>query len=185
MNNDIKSIGGDNALSKDSYTGYFIGPMAEIQIPIIGLGVDASLLYQQKGMELSDRETMKQQQLAIPVYLKYTVGLGNLLGVFAQAGAQWNYNIGDLSKSIEEKRAGADDSEIREYVLNRKTFSVNIGAGVKLLGHLQAAVNYNIPTTKEGTFSYFSKETSQADRIEVGRNKMKQSTLQFSVTYTF
>ena len=29
---------------KDNFTGFFIGPMAEFNIPIVGLGVDASLL---------------------------------------------------------------------------------------------------------------------------------------------
>lgn len=41
---------------KDNFTGFFIGPMAEFNIPIVGLGVDASLLLLngvskfQKGM---------------------------------------------------------------------------------------------------------------------------------------
>ena len=32
---------------KDNFTGFFIGPMAEFNIPIVGLGVDASLLFAQ------------------------------------------------------------------------------------------------------------------------------------------
>ena len=34
---------------KDNFTGFFIGPMAEFNIPIVGLGVDASLLFAQRG----------------------------------------------------------------------------------------------------------------------------------------
>lgn len=34
---------------KDNSTGFFFGPMAEITIPVIGLGVDGALLYSQKG----------------------------------------------------------------------------------------------------------------------------------------
>ena len=34
---------GDN-FKKDNFTGFFIGPMAEFNIPIVGLGVDAALL---------------------------------------------------------------------------------------------------------------------------------------------
>ena len=30
---------------KDNFTGFFIGPMAEFNIPVVGLGVDASLLF--------------------------------------------------------------------------------------------------------------------------------------------
>ncbi|MCQ2082983.1 MAG: PorT family protein [Bacteroidaceae bacterium] len=185
VDNDITAINAENAQSKDSYTGFFFGPMAEIQVPILGIGLDASLLYQQKGMELSDKETMKQQQIAVPLYLKYSLGLGNLASVFVQGGAQLNYNIGDLSSQIEEQKAGSEEIEFREYVLKKNTFSVNVGAGVKVMGHLQAAVNYNIPTTKEGTYEYFTKEDSQANKIKEGASKMKQSTLQFSLTYTF
>lgn len=178
VNNDITAVNKENIQTKDSYTGFFFGPMAEFQIPIIGLGVDASLLYQQKGMELSDKSTFKQQQIAVPVYLKYSVGLGNILAVFGQAGPQLNYNLGDLTKVVEDK-----DKNQAKYVLNQNTWTFNVGAGVKLINHLQAAVNYNIPMTKEGACEYF--EADQQTQISIGKEKMKQSTLQFSVTYTF
>lgn len=35
----------------DNFTGFFIGPMAEVTIPLIGLGVDASLLFLSKRCE--------------------------------------------------------------------------------------------------------------------------------------
>ena len=60
----------------ESSTGFFIGPMAEITLPIIGLGVDGALMYSQRNAEL-DGETVKQQGLEIPVNLKYTIGLGS------------------------------------------------------------------------------------------------------------
>ena len=50
VNNDITAVTKESAQSKDSYTGFFFGPMAELQIPIIGIGVDASALYSQKGV---------------------------------------------------------------------------------------------------------------------------------------
>ena len=52
----------------DNYTGFFIGPMVDITIPIIGLGVDGALMYAQKGTKFSYEEdkiskekTFKQQ----------------------------------------------------------------------------------------------------------------------------
>ena len=36
----------------DNYTGFFIGPMVDITIPIIGLGVDGALMYSQKGTKI-------------------------------------------------------------------------------------------------------------------------------------
>lgn len=61
---------------KDNFTGFFIGPMAEFNIPIVGLGVDASLLFAQRGIKVSegnDDITVKQNGIDIPVNLKYTM----------------------------------------------------------------------------------------------------------------
>ena len=60
---------GDN-FKKDNFTGFFIGPMAEFTIPIVGLGVDASLLFAQRGIKVSDEDgdiTVKQNGIDIPV----------------------------------------------------------------------------------------------------------------------
>lgn len=182
VNNDITLVDEENVLEKDNYTGFFFGPMAEFQIPVVGLGIDASLLYQQKGLELTDKETMKQQQIAVPVYLKYSFGLGDLAAIFAQAGVQLNYNIGDLSKVIEDK----DADEASEFILNKNTWTFNVGAGVKLMNHLQAAVNYNMPLSKEGSVERKGLEGgSLEDARLLAKDKFDQSTLQFSVTYTF
>ena len=59
---------GDN-FKKDNFTGFFIGPMAEFTIPIVGLGVDASLLFAQRGIKVSDEDgdiTVKQNGIDIP-----------------------------------------------------------------------------------------------------------------------
>lgn len=65
---------------KDNSTGFFFGPMAEITIPVIGLGVDGALLYSQKGDKMEGLD-MKQSGLDIPVNLKYSIGLGSMLGI--------------------------------------------------------------------------------------------------------
>ena len=66
---------------KDNSTGFFFGPMAEITIPVIGLGVDGALLYSQKGDKMEGLD-MKQSGLDIPVNLKYSIGLGSMLGIY-------------------------------------------------------------------------------------------------------
>lgn len=38
--------------NKDNSTGFFIGPMAEFTIPVIGLGIDGAVMYSQRGKEL-------------------------------------------------------------------------------------------------------------------------------------
>ena len=111
---------------KDNSTGFFIGPMAEATIPLIGLGVDASLLYSQRG-----EGEYKQQGLDIPINLKYTIGLGSMFGIFIAAGPDFYFNFKDI--------------DIAELEAKKKLVSLNVGAGVKLIQHLQIGVNYNIP----------------------------------------
>ncbi len=111
---------------KDNTTGFFIGPMAEATIPLIGLGIDASLLYSQRG-----EGEYKQQGLDIPINLKYTIGLGSMFGVFIAAGPDFYFNFKDI--------------DIAELEAKKKLVSLNVGAGVKLIQHLQIGVNYNIP----------------------------------------
>ena len=93
---------GDN-FKKDNFTGFFIGPMAEFTIPIVGLGVDASLLFAQRGIKVSDEDgdiTVKQNGIDIPVNLKYTIGLGNLAGIYLAAGPDFYFDF--------EKKTGID-----------------------------------------------------------------------------
>ncbi|HPX98888.1 MAG TPA: porin family protein [Bacteroidaceae bacterium] len=172
VNNKITDVTQESLLKKDSYTGFFFGPMTEFQIPIIGIGVDASLLYSQKGLELAKGEEIKNQALSVPVSLKYTFGLGNFLGIFAHAGPQFDYKLGNLESSF-------DDIESVKYELKQSTWSFNLGAGVKLIKHIQAAVNYNIPLTKEGNIF------QAADAARQNPEAFETSTLQFILTWTF
>lgn len=182
VNNDISTVDKESALDKDNYTGFFIGPMAELQIPVIGLGIDASILYSQKGLQIAEGDDLKNQSLSVPVYLKYTFGLGNFLGIFAQAGPQFDYKIGDLSSG--ELQSGKD---VKEFVLNQYTWSANIGAGVKLFNRLQAAINYNLPLTEEGTYNLYENATTGhlGTATDQANDAFKASTLQFIVTWTF
>ena len=55
-------------------TGFFVGPMVKVTIPIVGLSFDAAALYDQKEAKVSvnDAETtMTQKSLNIPVNVRY------------------------------------------------------------------------------------------------------------------
>lgn len=122
---------------KDNSTGFFIGPMAEVTIPIIGLGVDGALLYSQKGDKLDGVGVdTKQAGLDIPINLKYSIGLGSMLGVYIAAGPDFYFNFKGDEKFVDEQ----------ETLEKKKAqVGINVGAGLKLLRHLQVGFNYNIP----------------------------------------
>jgi hypothetical protein len=139
--------------------------MAEFTLPVIGLGVDAALLYDNKSVKV-DSESKSLHYIDIPINVKYTIGLGSLASVYGATGPQFSYNIG--GKSI------LDGS----YALNGSDFSWNIGAGVKLLGHLQVGYNYNIALGKTAEV----KDSQLTDYI--GKS-FKNNTHQISVAYMF
>ena len=142
---------------KDNFTGFFIGPMAEFNIPIVGLGVDAALLFAQRGIKVSEGNedlTIKQNGIDIPVNLKYTIGLGSLAGIYLAAGPDFYFDFAG-NKTIEGVKTDKKKAEV----------GINVGAGVKLLNHLQVGANYNIPlgdTAKfEGTDASYKTKTWQ------------------------
>ena len=131
-------------------TGFFVGPMVKLTLPIVGLSFDAAALYDQKeasikagvedatGTELT-KKNVKQQSINIPVNVRYGFGLSSLANVFVFAGPQWGINVGD--KDFEWTKTAS-------YSLKKSNFSVNVGAGVTLLSHLQVSANYNIACGK-------------------------------------
>ena len=149
---------------KDNFTGFFIGPMAEFTIPIVGLGVDVAALYNQSGAKAqSGNEEVSQtfKSIEVPVNLKWTLGLGSTLGAYIAAGPQFGFNVGSghFTESFDMKSCNT---------------SFNVGAGVKLLGHLQAGVNYNFGLSKMAR--------SVDDQMTI---EMKRNTWQISLAYMF
>lgn len=138
----------------DNFTGFFIGPMAEFTIPIIGLGVDGALLLSQKGIKVNKgggKETEREMGLDIPVNLKYNIGLGSMAGIYFAAGPNFYYNFKKDTESLERKKAQV---------------GINLGAGVKLLRHLQVGINYNIPLSDTATYTV-SKESYKTKMWQV------------------
>lgn len=153
----------------DNRAGFFIGPMAEFTLPIVGLGVDAALLYDQKEMEL-DGEKEKTKYINIPINLKYSIGT-KLAGVYLAAGPQFAFNVG--GKNIFK------DLDSESFELNNSVLSLNVGGGVKLLGKLQVGYNYNISLGNTGEMK------SAADLLGKVESDFKYSTHQISVAYLF
>lgn len=123
--------------------GGFIGPTIKFTLPNIGLGIDASALYDYRKAKVTDRanqeKSVKQEQLSIPVNAHYSIGLGSTTSAFLFAGPQWSINIGD--KDFEWTKGSS-------YSFKDSNFSVNAGLGITLMDHLQISANYNIAMGK-------------------------------------
>ena len=141
---------------EDKTTGFFVGPMVEVTIPLIGLGVEGSVLYSQRG-----KGATKQQGVEVPLNLKYSIGLGSMFGIYLAAGPDFYFNFKDFGDTIN----GGHTPEKKSTQV-----AINVGTGLKLFRRLQIGANYQIPV-------------SNAYEWQDGEIKMKG--WQTSLTYIF
>ena len=152
--------------------GFFIGPTVKFTLPIVGLGIDASALYDQREAKLkgSDKK-LKQQAINIPINLRYDIGLGSLAAVYLAAGPQFGFNVGDKHQNLVK--------DALDWRLNTSNFSVNVGAGVMLLSHLQVGANYNIVCGKTGEATVLNTVGNLANGVVRGRTNSWQVSLAY------
>lgn len=148
-------------LKGDNKTGWFIGPMAEFTVPLIGIGVDAAALYTQNTLAVDDTVgDAKLKTIEVPINLKWTFGLGSLAGIYVAAGPQFGFNIAKKS--------------VLNYDLEKNNTSFNVGAGVKLISHLQVGLNYNFALSHTASYEINGKEYD-----------LKNNSWQLSAAYIF
>lgn len=117
-------------------TGWQAGVMAEFTVPIINLGMDASIMYARQNLdnvmpEGQEEVFQNKDFLDIPVNLKWKIGLpivSNIIKPMIYTGP--DFLIALNKKTIEEFKT--------------KTCEVgwNLGIGVELLNHLQITGGY-------------------------------------------
>lgn len=158
-------------LDAKNQSGFFIGPTVKFKLPLVGLGFDVAALYDQREAEFdpyspdSDKQghltKIKQKSINVPINLRYTIGLGDLAGIYLAAGPQFGFNVGD-------KNFGEN------FKMKNSNLSVNVGGGVRLLNHLEIGATYNIACGKTGDGDF------KLDNIE-----MKSNAWQISAAYYF
>lgn len=132
------SLGGDPAdnFKSNNITSFTGGLMAEFMVPVIGVGIDASVMYTRKGSDLKnlvDNSTEKQHTdyVEIPINLKYKFSLpvvGSVLAPFIYAGPSFAFRVGD--------------NFAEQYKAKSFETAINVGVGVELFNHLQIAGQY-------------------------------------------
>ena len=137
----------------ESSTGFFIGPMAEFTLPIVGLGIDGAVMFAQRG-----KDELKQQGLEVPVNLKFTMGAGSMLGFYLAAGPDFFFNFKDI--------------DVAGWEAKKTQVALNLGAGFKLLRKLQIGVTYQIPMGD-------SFELKDAGSLVTAKNKTWQASLAY------
>ena len=193
----------EKTLDSENNAGFFIGPTVKLTIPVIGIGLDASLMYDQKKSSIESDDvvtvgglsyptgtttttTIRDESVVLPINVRYQFGLGDMASVFVKAGPQFAWNIGGKNYTLNAAK--------ETFQLKKSTASLNIGAGAIVLSHLEVALNYNIAlgnTSEVSVLNTASTLTSTATGA-VGSatglydsKSLKSNTFQLSVAYYF
>lgn len=148
--------------------GFFIGPTLKVGLPVLGLGLDMSALYNRQEAKVEDvnhkfNTVLKQQQLIVPVNVKYGIGVGSIANVFVFAGPQIAFNIGDKVKKISEFQ-----DQAAQWTLQSSNFSVNAGLGMTVATHFQVTANYNVGVGKTGDITWENVKENAVSRKTQG-----------------
>ena len=158
----------EDVIAKDNQQGFFIGPSLKIGIPVLPIGFEIAALYDQRDAKL-EGEKISQKSINIPINVRYELGLGDMAGIYVAAGPQFGFNIGDKKFSF---------SNANDYEMKDSNLSLNLGAGIRLVSHLEIGFNYNIAIGKTGEFN----EVDGAKNL-VGNGKA--NAWQISAAYYF
>ena len=161
-----------DVVAQSNQEGFFVGPTVKFSIPVVGLGFDLAALYDQRDAKIDDT-TVSQRSINIPLNLRYNIGLGDLASVYLAAGPQFGFNVG--SKNI-----GIVD-EVSNFKFKDSNLSVNLGAGVNLISHLEIGFCYNIACGKTGEFEELKGVTDAVSNVF----KAKNNSWQISAAYYF
>lgn len=166
---DVKST-----LDANNRAGFFAGATADVTIPLLGFGADASLLYDNKRLSLSNEDGTDSKTLhyiSLPINVKYTLGFSSLVSAYVATGPQFSWNVGSKNWSPAHIKQG--------WELKKSEFSWNIGLGATFIDHVRIGYNYNIGIGDT------AKATLLGTATQAVTGKLKNNTHQISVAYIF
>ena len=165
-------------LRENNRVGYYFGPVMHFQLPLSGLSIDASALYCKRNLKVDD-DRVPQKCGLLPVNFRFGVDIGDVASVFACAGPQLSFNIGDDVYYWKE-----EDQSNRQFLLQNTLVSFNFGIGVRLENHLEAGVYYNVPVSKAADFTW-DKLSQELKETTWSNAKTKTNAWHVSVSYYF
>lgn len=141
--------------SSDNRAGFTGGVMAEFTVPVIGVGMDASVMYVRRNAKFMDQyqnvENVHNDYIDIPLNLKWKINvpvISSILRPFLTTGPSFAFLTS--KKSFDEFR-------------NKKCdVAWNFGFGAELLKHVQIGASYGLG---------LNKVTGNADSGIEGKNR--------------
>lgn len=143
--NDLKF--NKDVFESSNQTGFTGGVVTEFTVPVIGIGVDASLLYARRSADVpvggnhNITESENRDYIDIPINLKWKIGIpavSKIVSPFITTGPDFSFLVS--KKNINE-------------AWKNKTFDTawTVGAGVELLSKVQVGATYGFGLSKSAS----------------------------------
>ena len=129
--------------SSENRAGFLVGPMMDVKLPILGLGIDIAVQYNCRYLQLdaADGSGLNSgvpniHTIDIPMNAKWTIGNDKILSFYGATGPQISWNIGGQNlKSI---------LNANQYTMRSSMFSWNFGLGATIVKKFRLGYTYNI-----------------------------------------
>lgn len=159
--------------TSENKAGFFIGPIIYFRLPVPGLAMNVAGLYNQHEAKFSDA-TVIQRTFDIPVNVRYFIPMGEKFSLFAEAGPQIAYTLGDRTFNFKDSDFGQVNWRLKD-----SNISANIGGGINV-AHLQIGISYNVSLGKTGDFQW-----NDATEHQLLHTSSKVKSWQISAAYYF
>lgn len=145
----VESKISNSMLNSKNRLGFQLGLTSNISIPLLGLGVDASVLYGHKKYDNKDKGSGARESgisnfsyIHIPVNLKKSFSVAGLFGVFINGGV-----YGDVKLNGGSFKLSQIEDVYDEYKSKNFQFGLNGGFGVSFLHNFEIGLNYRYRLT--------------------------------------
>lgn len=169
----------EDNFSKKNRNGFSAGITADVTLPLVGLGVDAAILYGNRTVtvpQIGEASNKTFQYLDIPVDLKYTFGFSRMMSAFVSTGPQITYNLSDRSWSVDENTIV---QWAEGWELSKSDLSWNFSGGFTFLQHYRVAYTYNVLLGNTNEF------TIRKLGGDIQEGKLNENSHKLSFTYFF
>lgn len=159
----------------DNHAGYSAGLMGEFTLPVMGLGVDAGVMYVHRPTleSLDGKQKFSRDFIEVPLNLKYKLtipAVEKVLAPYVYTGPSFAFKLGK--------------SEVKDFVKSQKCdVAWNIGIGLELFNHVQLGGGYGFGITK--VVNTVGVKTGNGEVIDPVNIEGRNNCWNISVAYLF
>lgn len=168
----------DEVFDNSNRAGFFAGPTVVFSLPVPGISIDVSGLYDQRYLKVEDQK-IKQESILFPAHVRLGASIPEFGSLFIYTGPQLAFNIGAATYHWED----AEDNA-KHFMLQDTKVSVNVGLGASIGNHLEVMINYNVPIGKTADMTWNTYDYQTA-RYVMNTSKTTSNAWMLSAAFLF